>query len=135
MKTLTLPVIGVIRTPFTSVAGIPRQASLAPDVTGRAELFPEYEPGLRDVDQYGKVWLYYGFHGVDKVELVTRSRREGREMGVFATRSPRRPSRMGVSLVEVIAVEDAAVVFKGVDMLDGSPLLDIKPWMEDSECP
>lgn len=133
MTTFTLPVIGVIRTPFTTISGIPRQASLARDVAGRAELLPEYAPGLRDLEQYAKIWLYYGFHGVDRVELVTRSRREGREMGVFATRSPLRPSRMGVSLVDVIAVEDAAVVFKGVDMLDGSPLLDIKPWMEDGD--
>jgi len=133
MDSVTLPVIGVIRTPFATLADIPRQSRLALDVTGRAELKPQYAPGLRDVEMYGRVYLYFLFHGIEAVELITRSRFHGRDMGVFATRSPKRPSHMGVSLVNVAAVEGSALVFTGVDMLDGTPLLDIKPWIPDGD--
>lgn len=128
---VTLPVIGVIRTPFTRVEDLSRQARLALDVTGRAELKPAYAQGLDGVAGCGKVWLFYCFHGIGEgeVELVTRSRNDGRIKGVFATRSPRRPSRMGASLVDVVRVDGAVIEFAGVDMLDGSPLLDVKPYI------
>jgi tRNA-Thr(GGU) m(6)t(6)A37 methyltransferase TsaA len=131
MDTFTMPIIGVIRTPFATVEDIPRQAHLSRDVTGRAELYPEYAPGLRDLAEFPKAYLFFGFHTAGRTELVTRSRRQGREMGVFATRSPFRPSRMGMSLVEMVSVNGPVLTFKGVDMQDGTPLLDIKPWMED----
>lgn len=131
MHQFTLPVIGTIRTPYGTLADIPRQAHLASDVTGRAEVFPEYSQGLRNLDESAKVYLFFAFHTVEGFELITRSRLRGRDMGVFATRSPKRPSRLGMSLVEVVSIENGVLVFKGVDMLDGSPLLDIKPWLDN----
>lgn len=131
MEQAVLPVIGVLRTPFASLADIPRQAFLARDLPGRAELRPEYAEGLRDLKAGDRIFLYFLFHESGQVEMVTRSRGSGRLLGVFATRSPRRPSRLGVSRVEVERVEGATVFFRGVDMLDGSPLLDIKPDMDE----
>jgi len=130
MKSVRLPVIGVLRTPHAALDDIPRQACLAADIQGRAELLPEYAPGLQGIKPGDKVVLTFRFHKARRTQLVTRSRKTGRETGVFDCRSPLRPSRLGDSMVEVVAVEAAALVFKGVDMLDNTPLLDIKPWLD-----
>ena len=133
MENVSLPVIGVIRTPVTRREDLPRQASMRKDLTGRAELKPEYAAGLDGVAGCGKVWLFFAFHGIgeDDVELVTRARHDGIVKGVFATRSPKRPSRMGATLVDVIRVDGPVIEFAGVDMLDGSPLLDVKPFLDE----
>jgi tRNA-Thr(GGU) m(6)t(6)A37 methyltransferase TsaA len=131
MDQAILPVIGVLRTPYTRIEEIPRQSFLAKEVTGRAEVRPEYAPGLRDIAPGDRLELYFLFHGGEGWRPVVRTRRSGQEKGVFATRSPDRPSRLGVSQVEVVRVEEGAIVFAGVDMLDGSPLLDIKPGFEE----
>ncbi len=129
--TVTLPIIGALRTPYATLADIPRQAALNPDAIGRAELYPEYAPGLANLEEFGRIWLYFLFDQATATDMIVRSRKEGRPMGVFATRSPARPARLGVSLVELVSVEGSTVTFKGVDMLDNTPLLDIKPYIED----
>lgn len=125
-----LPRIGTIVTPYDRMEDIPRQSSLAADVLGRAEVFPEYAQGLLTLEECSKVWLIFLFDLAKPVELTTTSREDGRMRGIFATRSPRRPSRLGMSAVEVVSVSEGVVVFQGVDMRNGSPLLDIKPCFE-----
>lgn len=125
-----LPRIGTIVTPYDRMEDIPRQSSLAADVLGRAEVFQEYAPGLLTLEECSKVWLIFLFDLAKPVELTTTSREDGRMRGIFATRSPRRPSRLGMSAVEVVSVSEGVVVFQGVDMRNGSPLLDIKPCFE-----
>lgn len=125
-----LPRIGTIVTPYDRLEDIPRQSSLAADVLGRAEVFPEYAQGLLTLEECSKVWLIFLFDLAKPVELITTSREDDRPRGVFATRSPRRPSRLGMSAVEVVSVSEGVVVFQGVDMRNGSPLLDIKPCFE-----
>lgn len=125
-----LPRIGTIVTPYDRMEDIPRQSGLSADVLGRAELFPEYVPGLSTIEEYSRIWLIFLFDQAQPVELTTISREDGRTRGIFATRSPRRPSRLGMSAVEVVSVSEGAVVFQGVDMRNGSPLLDIKPCIE-----
>ncbi|GFK94474.1 S-adenosyl-L-methionine-binding protein [Fundidesulfovibrio magnetotacticus] len=129
MPFVRVPVIGVLRTPHFTLEAIPRQAHLAPQAVGRAELYPEFAPGLKGIAPGDRVVLTFRFHKARRTELTTTTRSTGRVCGVFASRSPRRPSRLGESVVEVTAVEPSALVFRGVDMLDGTPLLDIKPWI------
>ncbi len=131
MDQAVLPVIGVLRTPYTELGDMPRQSFLAREAVGRAEVRPEYAAGLRDIAPGDRLEFYFLFHAVEGWRPVVRTRRSGQEKGVFASRSPHRPSRLGVSLVEVVRVEEGAIVFTGVDMLDGSPLLDIKPCIEE----
>lgn len=125
-----LPHIGTIVTPYDDLEDIPRQSSLAIDVLGRAEVFPEYAQGLLTLEECSRIWLIFLFDQAKPVELTTISREDGRTRGIFATRSPRRPSRLGMSAVEVVSVSQGVVVFQGVDMRNGSPLLDIKPCFE-----
>lgn len=125
-----LPRIGTIHTPYDDLEDIPRQSTLAVDVLGRAEVFPEYAQGLLTLEECSKIWLVFLFDLAKPVALTTTSREDGRTRGIFATRSPRRPSRLGMSAVDVVSVGQGVVVFQGVDMRNGSPLLDIKPCFE-----
>ncbi len=125
-----LPRIGTIVTPYDRMEDIPRQSTMAADVLGRAEVFPEYAQGLLTLEECGRIWLIFLFDLAKEVELTTTSREDSRVRGIFATRSPRRPSRLGMSAVEVVSVSEGVVVFQGVDMRNGSPLLDIKPCFE-----
>lgn len=125
-----LPRIGTIVTPYDRMEDIPRQSTMAADVLGRAEVFPEYAQGLLTLEECSKIWLVFLFDLAKPMELTTTSREDNRVRGIFATRSPRRPSRLGMSAVEVVSVSEGVVVFQGVDMRNGSPLLDIKPCFE-----
>lgn len=125
-----LPRIGTIVTPYDRMEDIPRQSTMAADVLGRAEVFPEYAQGLLTLEECSKIWLVFLFDLAKPMELTTTSREDNRVRGIFATRSPRRPSRLGMSAVDVVSVSEGVVVFQGVDMRNGSPLLDIKPCFE-----
>jgi len=130
-ETLTVTPIGVIRTPFTERVKAPRQSVLAQDVPGTLLLSrgADYEHALEDVDQWEYLWVLYWFHenqGWRPKVLPPRSRKR---RGVFSTRSPHRPNPIGLSVVRLERVEGLAVHVRGVDMLDGSPLLDLKPYL------
>jgi tRNA-Thr(GGU) m(6)t(6)A37 methyltransferase TsaA len=131
----TLEGIGVVRSPFHECEGMPLQAVAAQEVEGTVELAPRFAPGLRDLE---------GFSHVHLVTWLHRAPRDGRlevipfldevARGVFATRSPRRPNPIGLSVVRLLAVEGARLSIRGVDLLDGTPVLDLKPYVPGFDC-
>jgi tRNA (adenine37-N6)-methyltransferase len=123
--------IGSIRTPFRQAAGTPIQGCFAGGAEGSVELFPEFEAGLQDVAGFDRLWLIYCFDRATSPQLIVHPYLDTAERGVFATRSPARPNRIGISSVRLLAVEGRCLRIADVDMLDGSPLLDIKPCVPD----
>lgn len=122
--------IGVIRTDFISIESLPKQAAFADDATGRVELLDEYADGLTDLDGYSHVILLYHLNQVDgTIQLLTEPFPDDVEHGLFATRTPRRPNPIGMSVVRLTDVTGTTLSFSGVDMLDRTPLLDIKPFI------
>jgi tRNA-Thr(GGU) m(6)t(6)A37 methyltransferase TsaA len=126
---ITVRPIGVIHSPFLEAAGTPIQASMAPDVEGWVELSEEYAPGLRDLEGFERIWLVYWFHRAATSDtLVVTPYLDTAAHGVFATRAPVRPNPIGLSCVHLARVERNILRIRGVDVLDGTPLLDIKPY-------
>lgn len=119
--------IGVIRTPFTEQAGMPIQPAGARGVPGRVEVDPQYVDGLKDLDGFSHLILLYHFHQGEGYRLQVVPFLDDQPRGVFATRAPRRPNPIGLSVVRLLAVQDNVLQVENVDMLDGTPLLDIKP--------
>jgi tRNA-Thr(GGU) m(6)t(6)A37 methyltransferase TsaA len=95
---------------------------------GSAEIFPEYAEGLRDLEGFSHVYLIYHFHKARAARLIVKPFLEDVDHGVFATRAPRRPNPIGISLVRLTRIEGHVLHLKDVDILDGTPLLDIKPY-------
>jgi tRNA-Thr(GGU) m(6)t(6)A37 methyltransferase TsaA len=127
---LTLSPIGILHTPFKQCAGVPIQSVYSRDKTGSAEVFPEYRDGLKDLDGFSHIFLIYYFHQSQGFKLQCRPFLDTVTRGLFATRAPRRPNPIGLSLVELVGVRDTVVQFAGPDMVDGTPLLDIKPYID-----
>jgi tRNA-Thr(GGU) m(6)t(6)A37 methyltransferase TsaA len=121
--------IGTIRTPFARATGTPIQSSVSRGAEGRVELMPEFRAGLRDIEGFDRVWLIYCFDRASEPQLLVRPYLDPAERGVFATRSPARPNRIGMSPVRLLSVHDGVLIVADVDMLDGTPLLDIKPYV------
>jgi len=120
--------IGVIHSPFKDASGVPIQAVFAPQAQGEVEVFPEYRQGLQDLEGFERVWLIYWFDRQEGVRLRVRPFRDDRERGLFATRAPCRPNPIGISPVRLLRLEDGRLYVAGIDVLDGTPLLDIKPY-------
>ncbi|HLR36161.1 MAG TPA: tRNA (N6-threonylcarbamoyladenosine(37)-N6)-methyltransferase TrmO [Tissierellales bacterium] len=120
--------IGYIRSPFKEKKEIPKQSILAEDKKGIIEILPEYEEGIEDimVGSYGIILFY--FHESKKTPLKVVSHKTNKMTGVFSTRSPNRPNGIGMSIVKFTRVEKNKLGFQGVDMLDNTPILDIKPY-------
>ncbi|MFV0423304.1 tRNA (N6-threonylcarbamoyladenosine(37)-N6)-methyltransferase TrmO [Oleidesulfovibrio sp.] len=135
MKVVSTPVIGVLRTPHTDQQGMPIQPSGAACCKGQAIIQPELAAGLKDLDGFSHVILLYHFHQSKGFDLTLTPFLDTAEHGLFATRSPRRPSGIGLSVVRVLSVSDNVVELEGVDMLDNSPLLDIKPYVPRFDTP
>jgi tRNA-Thr(GGU) m(6)t(6)A37 methyltransferase TsaA len=129
--TITLHPIGVIHTPFQEQVGTPIQTSTADDTAGHVELFPGYEDGLRDLDGFERIWLIYCFHRARSWRPLIVPYRDTVERGVFATRAPARPVPVGLSAVRLVSVQGRWLEVRGVDILDGTPLLDIKPYVPE----
>jgi tRNA-Thr(GGU) m(6)t(6)A37 methyltransferase TsaA len=123
--------IGVIHSPFKGQGGIPRQAAGVPDVTATIEIFDEYIEGLADLDGFSHIVIIFHLHLVQKGSLKTHPPWEGKEHGVFATCSPYRPNPIGVSICRLNSIERNVLNISGVDMADGTPVLDIKPYIPD----
>ena len=129
-----LTFIGVIHTPFTDPANMPIQPPGARDVLGTVVIDPEYAEGLKDLDGFSHIYLLYYFHKAAAARLRVVPFMDSEERGVFATRSPLRPGRIGLSLVELVAVEGTRLTVRGIDVLDGTPLIDIKPYIPQFDC-
>jgi tRNA-Thr(GGU) m(6)t(6)A37 methyltransferase TsaA len=120
--------IGVIRSDHHDPEKTPIQPVYAAESTGRVEVFPEFAEGLRDVEGFSHVYLIYHFHRAGPAKLLVKPFMEDVERGVFATRAPCRPNAVGLSVVEVVRRDGDALIVKGIDIIDGTPLLDIKPY-------
>jgi tRNA-Thr(GGU) m(6)t(6)A37 methyltransferase TsaA len=136
-----LPPVGVVRSAYALTEETPVQARLNPDADGAVELEASYAAGLADLAGFDFAWLLTWLHRphdtapprMRQVPFLLRS--SGREVGMFATRSPRRPNPIGLSLVEVVAVSEARLEFRGVDVVDGTPVLDVKPYVRRFDDP
>lgn len=120
--------IGIIHSPFQSAVQTPIQPAAAGGTRGRVELFPEYAPGLLDLDGFERIWLIYWFDLAAAPKLRVKPYLDDREHGLFATRAPARPNPIGISSVKLVAVEGSMLIVEDIDILDGTPLLDIKPY-------
>lgn len=120
--------IGTIRTEHQVAEQTPIQPTYAHGCRGRAEVLPEFTAGLRDLDGFSHVYLIYHFHRAAPPQLMVKPYLQDVERGVFATRAPCRPNAIGLSVVEFLRREGDALLFDGADILDGTPLLDIKPY-------
>lgn len=128
--------IGVIRTPFESPEGMPIQPTGADTVEGTVEVKESYVNGLKDLDGFSHCILLYHFHAVaDTGSLQVEPFLDEKQRGVFATRAPQRPNQIGLSVVEVDSITGPEVTVRGIDVVDGTPLLDIKPFVPDFDIP
>lgn len=126
---VTYQIIGTIHSPFTDQDTTPIQ-SIFSGVEGTLEVFPEYAEGLQGVEEFSHIHLLYHFHQANGFKLLQRPFVDGsKERGIFSIRHFSRPNPIGLSLVEVIGVEGNTVRVRGIDVLDGTPLLDIKPYV------
>ena len=128
MKTNVKP-IGVIRTPYTDPEEIPRQGILKPETEGRIELLDEYKEGLEGLDGFSHAVLIFYFHQAKEEKLKGTPPGADKARGVFAIRGPHRPNHLGLSVVRIRKMTENGFIFSCVDMLDGTPLLDIKPYV------
>ena len=134
MDNITLKPIGVIHTPYQTDENAPRQSANSREI-GEVELRPELAEGLKGIEKFQYLILIFAFHRAPALEeLKVKSWRDGVERGVFATRSPHRPNPLGLSIVKLLRGEGNRLFVEGVDMLDGTPLLDIKPYFSDLDC-
>ncbi len=120
--------IGVIRSEHTREQETPIQPIYAKGCKGRAEIFPEFTEGLRDLEGFSHVYLLYHFHRAGTAKLLVKPFLQDVEHGVFATRAPCRPNAIGLSVVELVRREGNVLYLDGIDVLDGTPLLDVKPY-------
>ncbi len=127
-KAIVYRPIGVIRSEHTKAEDTPIQPVYAKDCKGEAEVFPEFAVGLRDVEGFSHLYLIYHFHQAGPTQLLVKPFLHDIERGIFATRAPCRPNAIGLSVVELIRREGNVLHLSGVDILDGTPLLDIKPY-------
>jgi len=123
--------IGIIHSPHHSIEDMPIQPKGAYDVEGCIIVNEKYIDGLQDIKGFSHIYLLYSFHDVTRTELLVTPFMDKQTRGVFATRSPLRPNHIGISIVKIKRVEGNKVVVEGVDILDGTPLLDIKPYIAE----
>ena len=129
--TIELSPIGIIHTPFTKPEGMPIQPAGAAGVRGTVEVFDEYQAGLQDLDGFSHIILLYHFHHSQGFNLQVVPFMDNQSRGLFATRAPKRPNPIGLSIVQLDKIEHGRLLVQNVDMLDGTPLLDIKPYVPD----
>ena len=127
MQEITYNPIGIIHSEHTVAEKTPAQPVYAKGCVGHLELYPEFSEGLRDLDGFSHIYLIYHFHKEKNVRLIVKPFLHDEEHGIFATRTPCRPNAIGISVVELLGIEGNIARLNNVDILDGTPLLDIKP--------
>ena len=132
--TISYRPIGVIRTGHTKPKETPIQPVYSEGCEGQAEVFPEFAAGLRDVEGFSHIYLVYHMHKADRPQLVVKPFLQDVERGVFSTRAPCRPNPIGLSIVRLVRRDGNVLHLDGVDVLDGTPLLDIKPYTAKFDC-
>lgn len=131
---MELKAIGVIHSPFKEAQGTPIQPVFAEASQGVVEVYAPYKQGLRDLEGFERIWLIYWFHRAGRPQLLVEPYMDDTERGLFATRAPCRPNPIGMSAVRLIRVEDCNLHIGDVDILDGTPVLDIKPYVPKFDC-
>jgi tRNA (adenine37-N6)-methyltransferase len=121
--------IGFVRSPYTETSAIPKGLGAQHEAEGVLEILPEFEAGLKDVEGFSHLFGLWVFDRSASFDLVGKTPADEQPHGVFATRSPRRPNPIGLTVVELLRREGARLFVRGVDMLDGTPVLDLKPYM------
>jgi tRNA-Thr(GGU) m(6)t(6)A37 methyltransferase TsaA len=121
--------IGYIRSPYQSTQQIPKGCGAKHDAEGTLEILPQFEAGLTDIEGFSHLFVIWVFDHSEGFELLGTPPIDDRPHGVFATRSPRRPNPIGLTVVELLRREGKALHVRGVDMLDGTPILDLKPYL------
>lgn len=128
MKKIEFHPVGIIRSPFKTTEEIPRQSIHAADKTAVIEIREEFKDGLKDLEKLSYIIVLFQFHQSKDYHLITRPHGSKEEKGVFATRSPHRPNPIGMSIVKLLEIDGCNIKIQGVDMLDGTPVIDIKPY-------
>lgn len=128
---IELKPIGIIHSPFNELNGMPIQPAGAAGVKGTVEVFEEYRAGLKDLDGFSHIVLLYHFHRSWGFNLYIVPFMDSEPRGVFATRAPKRPNAIGLSVVQLEKIQDSVLHIQNVDILDGTPLLDIKPYVPE----
>jgi tRNA-Thr(GGU) m(6)t(6)A37 methyltransferase TsaA len=131
MEPVTFQPIGIIRTPFVEPAGMPIQTVAGAGIRGTIELAPEFVPGLRDLEEMSHLILIYHLHRIEAHALVVTPFMDDRRHGIFATRSPKRPNPIGLSTVRLVGIRGNVLDIEDLDILDGTPLLDMKPYVPE----
>jgi tRNA-Thr(GGU) m(6)t(6)A37 methyltransferase TsaA len=122
--------VGYARTPHARTSDIPKGLGARHDAEGIIEILPEFADGLGDIEGFSHLFILWVFDRVEGFDLIANPPAdEGRSHGVFATRSPRRPNPIGLTVVELLRREGGLLHVRGVDMLDGTPVLDVKPYL------
>jgi tRNA-Thr(GGU) m(6)t(6)A37 methyltransferase TsaA len=128
---ITYRPIGIIHSPFTNLATMPIQPTSETSRPGQIEVYPEYAEGLKDLDGFSHLILLYHMHAIQGMKLQVIPFLDSSLRGVFATRAPSRPNPIGLSIVKLLGVQDRVLQVDDLDVLDGTPLLDIKPYVPE----
>jgi tRNA (adenine37-N6)-methyltransferase len=120
--------IGHVRSPYTDARQVPKGVGAQHTAEGTIEILPEFEPGLMDIEGFSHLLVLWVLHQADGFELVVTPPADTRPHGIFATRAPRRPNPIALTVVELLGREGCYLRVRGVDMLDNTPVLDIKPY-------
>lgn len=131
---ITFNEIGIIHSPHKERKGAPIQPAGADEFKGSVEVFPEFEEGLTDLDGFERIILIYHFHLSDGFNLMAKPFLDDQKRGLFSTRAPKRPNPLGLSIVRLLGVEKNILHIQGVDIVDKTPLIDIKPYVPQFDC-
>lgn len=121
--------IGIIRSPFKTLRGMPIQSGACRKIEGKIEVSPEFEDCLKDLEGFSHIYIIYHFHKVKRWKKYVIPFLDEEFRGVFSTRAPQRPNPIGLSVMEILSLEGSTIRVRNVDVLDGTPLLDIKPYI------
>ena len=123
--------IGIVHSPFIELKEMPIQPTGGTSALGTVEIFPEFSDGLKDLEGFSHIILLYHLHEVRRIDLTVTPFLGSEKRGVFATRAPTRPNPIGISIVQLVRIDGNRLHLGNVDILDGTPVLDIKPYVPD----
>jgi tRNA-Thr(GGU) m(6)t(6)A37 methyltransferase TsaA len=126
---ISMQPIAYVRSPFGNTRDVPKGLGAQHEAEGQIEVLPEFAPGLTDIEGFSHLFIVWAFDRSEGYELVGTPPTDDRPHGVFATRSPRRPNPIGLTVVELLHRDGPVLHVRGIDMLEGTPVLDIKPYL------
>ncbi len=130
---ITYSPIGIIHSPFTQLSGMPIQPTSESSAEGKIEIYPKFSNGLKSLEGFSHIYLLYHLHKAAPAKLRLKPFLDDEIHGVFATRAPRRPNPIGLSLVNITRVDENFIFVENIDVLNGTPLLDLKPYIPEFE--